>query len=94
MKFSSLAALTVVKMTTSSAASDENFVKLTTFSFECGKECVSVSDFRHQGECNGYKKMQHSRYLYYICRKEVTGILEHGRLRPIRYSRVIYINVK
>ena len=34
MKFSSLAALKVVKMTTSSAASDENFVKMTTFSFQ------------------------------------------------------------
>ena len=29
MKFLSLAALEVVKMTTSSAASDENFVKMT-----------------------------------------------------------------
>ena len=28
-------ALKVVKMTTSSAASDENFVKMTTFSFQC-----------------------------------------------------------
>ena len=35
MKFSSLAALEVVKMTTSSAASDSNFVKMTTFSFQC-----------------------------------------------------------
>ena len=34
MKFSSLAALKVVKMTTSSAASDEHFVKMTTFSFQ------------------------------------------------------------
>ena len=34
MKFSSLAALEVVKMTTSSAASDENFVKIMTFSFQ------------------------------------------------------------
>ena len=34
MKFSSLAALKVVRMTTSSAASDENFVKMTTFSFQ------------------------------------------------------------
>ena len=34
MKFSSLAALKVVKMTTSSAASDENFVKMTTFPFQ------------------------------------------------------------
>ena len=34
MKFSSLAALEVVKMTTSSAASDQNFVKMTTFSFQ------------------------------------------------------------
>ena len=32
MKFSSLAALEVVKMTTSSPANDENFVKMTTFS--------------------------------------------------------------
>ena len=35
MKCSSLAALEVVKMTTSSAASDENFVKMTTFLFQC-----------------------------------------------------------
>ena len=34
MKCSSLAALEVIKMTTSSAASDENFVKMTTFSFQ------------------------------------------------------------
>ena len=34
MKCSSLAALEVVKMTTSSAASDENFVKMTTFWFQ------------------------------------------------------------
>ena len=34
MKCSSLAALEVVKMTTSSAASDENFVKMTTFLFQ------------------------------------------------------------
>ena len=33
MKFSSLAALKVVKMTTSSAASDENFVKRRHFRF-------------------------------------------------------------
>ena len=31
MKFSSLAALEVVKMTTSSAARDENFIKMMTF---------------------------------------------------------------
>ena len=35
MKLSSLAALEVVKMTTSSAVSDENFVKMTTFLFQC-----------------------------------------------------------
>ena len=34
MKFSSLAALEVVILTTSNAASDENFVKMTTFSFQ------------------------------------------------------------
>ena len=34
MKFSSLAALEVVKMTTSSAASDENFVKMTALLFQ------------------------------------------------------------
>ena len=37
MKLSSLAALEVVKVTTSSAASDENFVKMTTFLFQCGR---------------------------------------------------------
>ena len=35
MKFSSLAALEVVKMTTSSVASYENLVKMTTFLFQC-----------------------------------------------------------
>ena len=35
MKFSSLAALEVVKMTTSSAANDKNFIKITTFPFQC-----------------------------------------------------------
>ena len=35
MKISSLAAPKVVKMTTSRAASDENLVKMTTFSFQC-----------------------------------------------------------
>ena len=39
MKCSSLAALEVVKMTTSSAASDENFVKMTTFLFQCHWHC-------------------------------------------------------
>ena len=34
MKFSSLAALEVVILTTSSAASDENFIKMMTFSFQ------------------------------------------------------------
>ena len=34
-KFSSLAALEVVILTTSSAASDENFIKTTTFPFQC-----------------------------------------------------------
>ena len=34
-KFSSLAAPEVVKMTTSGAASDENFIRMTTFSFQC-----------------------------------------------------------
>ena len=38
MKCSSLAALEVVKMTTSSAASDENFVKMTTFLFQWNVE--------------------------------------------------------
>ena len=42
MKFSSLAALKVVKMTTSSAASDENFVKMTTFPFQCCSGLVQV----------------------------------------------------
>ena len=52
MKFSSLAALKVVKMTTSSAASDENFIKMTTFSFQCFMrrhhcQCCSLCDLTH-----------------------------------------------
>ena len=35
MKFSSLAALEVVILTTFSAASDENFIKMKTFPFQC-----------------------------------------------------------
>ena len=35
MKSSSLAAPKVVKMTTFGAASDENFIKMMTFSFQC-----------------------------------------------------------
>ena len=34
-KFSSMAALDVVILTTSSAANDENFIKMTIFSFQC-----------------------------------------------------------
>ena len=37
-KFSSLAALEVVTLTTSSAASDDNFIKMKTFPFLCGTE--------------------------------------------------------
>ena len=52
MKFSSLAALKVVKMTTSSAASDENFVKMTTFSFQwlcvlSGREVEAAGVYAH-----------------------------------------------
>ena len=48
MKCSSLAALEVVKMTTSSAASDENFVKMTTFLFQWGQGlsyCILLDRF-------------------------------------------------
>ena len=37
-KFSSLAALEVVILTTSSAASDEHFIKMKTFPFQCNKK--------------------------------------------------------
>ena len=40
MKFSSLAGLEIIKMTTFSLARDKNFVKITTFSFRC----VTVAD--------------------------------------------------
>ena len=40
MIFSSLAALEVVKLTTSSAAIDENFIKMTTFSFQCTEQKI------------------------------------------------------
>ena len=39
-KSSSLAALKVVKMTTFSAASDENFIKMTTFPFQCIRQAL------------------------------------------------------
>ena len=43
MKFSSLAALEAVKMTSSSAARDKNFVKMTIFSFRCeGLYCLPM----------------------------------------------------
>ena len=51
MKFSSLTALEVVKMTTSSAASDENFIKMTTFSFQC--VCVTKEENSLNPEENG-----------------------------------------
>ena len=56
MKFSSLAALKVVKMTTSSAASDENFVKMTTFPFQWYGilELVCLSDGEGQEECASF----------------------------------------
>ena len=41
-KSSSLAVLKVVILTTFSAASDENFVKMTTFSFQCMSKCQSL----------------------------------------------------
>ena len=45
MKFLSLVALEVVNMTTSSAASDENFVKMTTFVFQCHKILYIIAWF-------------------------------------------------
>ena len=44
-KFSSLAALEVVILTTFSAASDENFIKMKTFPFQC-------CDVRSRGTSN------------------------------------------
>ena len=41
-KFSSLAALKVVKMTTFSAASDENLIKMTTFPFQCRRKHIKL----------------------------------------------------
>ena len=40
-KFSSLAALEVVILTTSNAANDENFIKMTTFPFQCNNLLLS-----------------------------------------------------
>ena len=50
MEFLSLAALDVVKMTTSSAASDENFIKLMTFPLQwttSGKAWNTHADYFH-----------------------------------------------
>ena len=46
MKSSSLAALKVVKMTTFIAASDEDFVKMTTISFQCNSGKVNEPTFK------------------------------------------------
>ena len=42
MKFSTLAALEVVILTYSSAPSDEHFVKMTTFLFQCNNEFIHL----------------------------------------------------
>ena len=44
MKFSSLAALKVVILTTFGAASDENFIKMMTFSFQCACSLAVPAD--------------------------------------------------
>ena len=51
MKLSSLAALEVVKVTTSSAASDENFVKMTTFLFQWKPREVDFNETRTYIKC-------------------------------------------
>ena len=45
MKFSSLATLEVVILTTSSVASNENFIKMKTFLFQCNIKHKRVSNF-------------------------------------------------
>ena len=46
-KFSSLAALEVVILTTSSAASDEHFIKMKTFPFQCTHSIVVPDTVYH-----------------------------------------------
>ena len=55
MKFSSLAALEVVIWATSGAASVENFVKMTTFSFQCCALSWSFAHLPHMGLPMGQK---------------------------------------
>ena len=62
MKFSSLAALEVVKMTTSSAASGENFVKMTTFSFQC-YHCITETEKGHQADSTWPMASLHKRLI-------------------------------
>ena len=50
MKFSSLAALEIVKMTTSSAASDDNFIKMTTFPFHWKDACFLQATTAHNDD--------------------------------------------
>ena len=49
IKFPSLATLEVVKMTTSSVASDENFIKMTFLLYKkyCGTDCFDFSADQH-----------------------------------------------
>ena len=71
IKISSLAALKVVKMTTSSAASDENFVKMTTFSFQCLElyvtetstgACDPITDYTELFRLHNCMRVEHLGY--------------------------------
>ena len=76
MKFSSLAALEVVKMTTSNAANDENFIKMMTFSFQrtslaLGQSqdwsSASEATLKYIGKSLVHIVLNHSRYTKFLC---------------------------
>ena len=82
MKFSSLAALEVVKMTTSSGASDENFVKMMTFSFQCTAETPQTQPVKISLKKIKNKKVNpvlNNKPITSMgqCKKDVTPLLTH-----------------
>ena len=80
-KFSSLAALKVVILTTCNAASDENFVKMTSFTFHCTSPCqVSYGAFFPSSLKKRYSKISRVHYTVYM--SGCTSALPNDSLEP------------
>ena len=81
MKFSSLAALKVVILTTLNASSDQNFVKMTTFMFQCTSPCqVSYGAFFPSSLKKRYNKISRVHCTVYL--SGCTPALPNDSLEP------------